>query len=110
MFVFVTHYKFIKYAPVCYYKYASIVPVQTFYFVILIRVNKKVLPIHNFPLPLKNFQLATCLEQSFKFSIKVMNKTVASAAQFAKCILLHAYSCTTMCSSQLHKQKLFNKF
>jgi len=32
-------------------------------------------------------------EQSLKFSIKVVNKTAASATQFAKCILLHVYSC-----------------
>jgi len=37
-----------------------------------------------------------------------VNKTVASAAQFAKYILLHAYSRTTASSQQLreHKQKL----
>jgi len=48
--------------------------------------------------------------QSLKFSIKVVNKTAASATQFAKCILLHAYSRTTA-SSQLreNKQKLQNK-
>jgi len=40
--MFVSHYEFIKYASACYYKYVSIVPVQTFYSVILIRVNKKV--------------------------------------------------------------------
>jgi len=36
-----------------------------------------------------------------------VNKTAASSAQFAKCILLHAYSRTTT-GSQLreHKQKL----
>jgi len=36
-----------------------------------------------------------------------VHKTTASAAQFAKCILLHAYSRTTA-TSQLrkHKQKL----
>jgi len=33
-----------------------------------------------------------------------MNKTAASAAQFAKRILLHAYSCTTA-SSQLRENK-----
>jgi len=32
--------------------------------------------------------------KSFKFSIEVVNKTAASAAQFAKCILFHTYSCT----------------
>jgi len=42
-----------------------------------------------------------------------MNKTAASAAQLAKCILLHAYSRTTT-SSQLRENKqklqsLFNK-
>jgi len=30
-----------------------------------------------------------------------MNKTAASAAQLAKCILLHTYSLTTATSSQL---------
>jgi len=34
-------------------------------------------------------------EQSLKLSIKEVNKTAASATQLAKCILLHAYSCTT---------------
>jgi len=33
-----------------------------------------------------------------------VNKTAASAAQLAKCILLHAYLCTTA-SSQLRKNK-----
>jgi len=33
-----------------------------------------------------------------------VNKTAASATQFAKCILLQAHSCTN-CSSQLHKHK-----
>jgi len=42
-----------------------------------------------------------------------VNKTAASAAQLAKCILLHAYSRTTA-SIQLHENKknfiqLFNK-
>jgi len=30
-------------------------------------------------------------KQSLKFSIKVVNKTAASAAKLAKCILLHSY-------------------
>jgi len=38
-------------------------------------------------------------EQRLKFSIKVVNKTPASATQFAKCILLHAYSHTTAAPS-----------
>jgi len=40
-----------------------------------------------------------------------VNKTAASAAQLAKCILLHAYSSTTA-SSQLrdNKQKLHTAF
>jgi len=59
--MFISHYEFIKHAFACYYKYASIVPVQTFYSVILIRVNKKALPLHNLPLPPKNFRLATSL-------------------------------------------------
>jgi len=45
-------------------------------------------------------------EQNLKFS-NVVNKTAASAAQFAKCVLLYAYSCTTAdpsCTST--KQKL----
>jgi len=33
-----------------------------------------------------------------------MNKTAASDAQLAKCILLHSYSCTTA-SSQLRENK-----
>jgi len=72
-FMFVSHYEFIKYASACYYKYTSIVPVQTFYSVILIRVNKKVLPLHNLPLPpppkKKNFQLATSLVDSAIFRL-----------------------------------------
>jgi len=31
-------------------------------------------------------------EQSLKFLIKIVNQTAASATQFAKYILLHAYS------------------
>jgi len=50
--MFVSHYEFIKYTSACYYMYASIVPVQTFYSVILIRVKKKLLLLHNLPLPL----------------------------------------------------------
>jgi len=40
-----------------------------------------------------------------------VNKTAASAAELAKCILLHAYSRTTA-SFQLHenKQKLYSLF
>jgi len=50
---------------------------------------------------------ASAEEQSLKFSIKVVNKAAASAAQLTKCILLHAYSRTTA-SFQLqeNKQKL----
>jgi len=33
---------------------------------------------------------ASAEEQNLKFSIKVVNKTAVSAAQSAKCILLHA--------------------
>jgi len=37
-----------------------------------------------------------------------VNKTAAYAAQFAKCILLHAYSRTTAAFSlRKHKQKLY---
>jgi len=58
--MFDSHYEFIKYASAYYYKYASIVPVQTFYSVILTRVKIKVLPLYNLPLPLpsKKFRLA----------------------------------------------------
>jgi len=38
---------------------------------------------------------ASAEEQSLKISVNVVNKTAASAAQLAKCILLHAYSRTT---------------
>jgi len=38
------------------------------------------------------------------FEFKLVNKTAASAAQLAKCILLHVYSCTTACS-QLRKNR-----
>jgi len=51
-------------------------------------------------------------EQSLKFFIKVMNKTAASAAQFASCILLHGYSCTTAALSHVSTKticSLFNK-
>jgi len=44
-------------------------------------------------------------KQSLKFSIKVMNKIAASATQFAKCILLHAYSCTTATPSCISTNK-----
>jgi len=39
---------------------------------------------------------ASAEEQSLKFSVKVVNKTAASDAQLAKCILLHAYSSTIL--------------
>jgi len=56
----VSHYKFIKYRTRL--LVTSIVPVQTFYSFILLRVNKKVLPLHNFSLPPKYFRwLRTCL-------------------------------------------------
>jgi len=42
-------------------------------------------------------------EQRLKFSIKVVNKTAAFAVQFAKCILLHAYSCTTASCASTNK-------
>jgi len=45
-------------------------------------------------------------EQSLKFPIKVVNKIAVNATQFAKCILLHAYSRTTSTSqAQLHENK-----
>jgi len=47
---------------------------------------------------------ASVEEQILKFSIKVVNKTAASATQLAKCILLHAYLRTTV-SSQLREPK-----
>jgi len=50
---------------------------------------------------------ASAEEQRFKFSIKVVNKTAASAAQIAKCILLHAYSCTTAAPSCASTNKNF---
>jgi len=62
--MFVFHYEFIKYTSVCYYKYAIFggqLPVQTLYSDILIRVNKKVFPLHNLPLPPKKIRLATSL-------------------------------------------------
>jgi len=41
-----------------------------------------------------------------QFSIKVVNKTAASATQFAKYTLLHAYCLFTYnCCSQLHEHK-----
>jgi len=42
---------------------------------------------------------ASAEEQSLKFSIKIVNKTAASAAIFPKCILLHAYLFMYSCSS-----------
>jgi len=40
-----------------------------------------------------------------------MNKTAASAAQFVKCILLHAYTRTTASSQpRENKQKLYSLF
>jgi len=41
------------------------------------------------------------------FAIKVVNKTAASAAQLAKCILLHAYSRTTAALSCARTNKNF---
>jgi len=42
---------------------------------------------------------ASAEEQSLKFSIKVVNKTATSAAHFANCILLLAYSRITAAPS-----------
>jgi len=39
----------------------------------------------------------------------MMNKTAASVAQLAKCILLHAFSHTTASSQQKKLHSLFNK-
>jgi len=50
---------------------------------------------------------ASAEEQSLKFSIKIVNKTAESAAQFAKCILLHTYSCTTAAHSGASTNKNF---
>jgi len=36
-----------------------------------------------------------------------VNKTAASAVQLAKCILLHAYSCTTVALSYARTNKNF---
>jgi len=46
-------------------------------------------------------------EQSLKFLIKVVNKTAVSATLFAKCILLHAYSCLTAALSCTSTNKNF---
>jgi len=45
-------------------------------------------------------------EQSLKVLIKVMYKTAASAAQFAKCLLLHTYLHTTVTRSCMSTNKL----
>jgi len=50
---------------------------------------------------------ASAEEQSLKFSIKVVNKTAWSDAQFAKCILLHAYSHTIAAPSCASTNKNF---
>jgi len=47
---------------------------------------------------------ASAIKQSLKFWVQVVNKTVASASQSAKCILLHAYS-RTIASSQLSREQ-----
>jgi len=46
-------------------------------------------------------------EQSLKFSIKVMNKAAASATEFVKWILPHAYKFTTDASSYTSTNKNF---
>jgi len=51
--------------------------------------------------------LASAEEQSLKFSTKVLNETAAIATQFAKCILLHAYSRTIAAPSCTRKNKNF---
>jgi len=48
-----------------------------------------------------------CLEQCLKFSIKVVNKTAASARQTTMCILLHTYSRTTAARSCASTSKNF---
>jgi len=63
---------------------------------------------------MNKLRIISAEEQSPIFSVKVMDKTAASAAQLAKCVLLHVYSRTTA-SSQQRKNKqttsysLFNK-
>jgi len=52
----------------------------------------------------KNKLRTNPLCSSLKFSIKVLNKTTASAAQLAKCILLHAYLCKTAAPSCMRTQ------
>jgi len=54
---------------------------------------------------------ASLEEQSLKISIRVVNKRVASATQFTKCILLFAYSCNTAAAQAQTKTSysLFNK-
>jgi len=49
---------------------------------------------------------ASVKEQSLKFWVQVVNKTAASVAQLAKCILFYAYSRTTA-SSQLRENNNF---
>jgi len=56
---------------------------------------------------LRTILAASAEEQSIKFSIKVVNKTAASATQFAKCILLHAFSCTSAVPSCTSTNKNF---
>jgi len=46
-------------------------------------------------------------ELSLKFSIKVVNKIAASAAQFTMCNCLHAYSRTTLAPSCASTNKNF---
>jgi len=46
-------------------------------------------------------------EQNLKFSIKIVNKTAASAAQFLKCIFLHACSCIAAVPSCASTNKNF---
>jgi len=50
---------------------------------------------------------ASAEEQSLKISIKVVNKTAASAVQLAKCILFHAYSRTTAVPNCMSSNKNF---
>jgi len=52
---------------------------------------------------------ASAEEQVSTSSVKSVNKTAASAAQFAKCILLHAYSRYNL-QLREHKQKLHSLF
>jgi len=52
---------------------------------------------------------ASAEKQILKFSIKVVNKTVASATQFAKCNLLHTYLPGAARAQKIASYSFFNK-